>query len=142
MRPARGATGCKHSLRGGGLLLRRHAPGPLLSDAGATHVRQGSGGVRRLGDDRQLPVRPYLTFVDRVPLLVAEAIPAVMICVALTGPAFKELTHADLALPPSVVHVSGNFDPGTATGIHREPNAGHAQPVRSYPRGAAIVHSA
>jgi len=87
-------------------------------------------------------MHPYLTFVDRVPLLVAEAIPAVVICAALTGPVFKELTHADLALPPNVVHVSGNFDAGTATGIHHELNAGHAQPLRTYFGGAAIVRSA
>jgi hypothetical protein len=64
----------------------------------------------------------------------------VLVSAALAGPVFKELTHADLALPPNVVHVSGNFDAGTATGIHDELNAGHAHPMRT--RGAAIVRSA
>jgi hypothetical protein len=87
-------------------------------------------------------VHPYLTFIDRVPPLAAEAVPVVLITVAFAGPAIKELTHVDVALPPNAVHVSGNFDAGIATGIHYELNAGHAQPLRTYFGGAAIVRSA
>jgi hypothetical protein len=58
-----------------------------------------------------------VSFTDRVPTLVAEAVPAVLITVALAGPVVKELTDAESALPPNVVDVPDSFEVGTATGL-------------------------